>query len=182
MLALLLASGADAAPPVAGGMQLLRQQYVEVVAVVAQEPMARGGLIKAAIEVKIAPGYHVNANPPSEDWLIPTAVHVAGAAGVAVEEVFYPEAFERTFQFWPEPLRVWEGTVVVGVLLKVGDDAELGPHDLELVVGYQACNDEACFAPAEVKYGVPVTVAESGTRARTARSPLLAKAPFPSGR
>jgi len=119
----------------------------------------------------------VNANPASEDFLIATAVSVQ-AAGVEVVQVFYPDPLERTFGFWPEALKVWEGNVVAGVILRVTDAAALGDTNLRFLVDYQACNDEACFAPAQVTAGVPVVVAAAGTPAREIASPLLDKARF----
>jgi len=177
ILATSAVAAATPSPPAAP--QIILHDLVELIGVVEQEPMARSTTVRAAVEIKIAEGYHVNANPPSEDWLIPTEISVSGAAGVTVKEAFYPEAQDRTFEFWPEPLRVYEGDVVMGFLLEISADAEVGPHDLELTLRYQACNEEACFAPTSVKYAVPVTVAEAGTAPRTtSQSPLLSRASF----
>ncbi len=162
----------------ASGAQIIRQQYVEARAVVEHEPMARGATVRAAVQIQIGDGYHVNANPPSEDWLIPTEVSVCGAPGVEVLEVFYPDADEKLFVFWSAPLRVYEGAVVAGVLLRVAEDAELGPHDLQFKVDYQACNNEACFAPNAATTSVPLSVGPAGAASRTLRSPLLERARF----
>ena len=172
-VALLLTLGAGVA-----AAQLPKPQYVEPMAVVEQEPLTRGATVRAAVESKIGRGYHVNANPPSEDWLIATEISVSGAPGVSIERVFYPDAVEKIFEFWSTPLRVYEGDVVAGVVLQVAADAELGPHDLTLTIDYQACNDQACFAPSKVSTTVPLSVAEAGSSPRTLRSPLLQRARF----
>lgn len=177
--ALLASAPAGAA---SAGSQIVRQQLAELLAVVAQEPLIQGETVEAAVEIKITPGYHVNANPPSEDWLIATEVSVRGPTGIAVGKAFYPQALEKKFDFWETPLRVYEGNVVVGMILEIAADAPLGDRDLEIQVRYQACNDEACFAPVEAKYTVPVTIAPAGTAIRAAPSPLLDRAPFERGK
>jgi len=157
--------------------QLFDQERVLAAAVVSSSPLVQDMTVRAAVEIRVGRGFHVNANPASEDFLIATQVSV-DAPGVEVVRVFYPDALERTFGFWPEPLKVWEGDVVVGMILRVTDAAALGDADLDFLVDYQACNHEACFAPAQVTARVPVVVAAAGTPAREVESPLLEKARF----
>lgn len=157
--------------------QLFDQQRVRAAAVVSSSPLIQGTTVRAAVEIRVGRGFHVNANPASEDFLIATAVSL-DAPGIEVVQVFYPDPLEKTFGFWPEPLKVWEGDVIAGMILRVTDAAALGDRDLNFLVEYQACNDEACFAPAQVTARVPVVVAEVGTPAREVRSPMLEKARF----
>ncbi len=150
----------------------------ESTAIVATSPVARGETLRAAVELRVAEGFHVNANPASEDFLIATEVSLTEADGFAITEVFYPPAHELTFGFWDGPLRVWEGSIVAGVVLEIDETVGLGFHDLEFVVLYQACNDEACFAPAETTYELGIDVVEEGSATRALTSPLLSRAPF----
>ncbi len=173
--ALLVLVAASAAQGLAA--QLFDQERVGAAAVVGSSPLVQGTRVHAAVQIRVGNGFHVNANPASEDFLIATTVEV-DAPGVEVLEVFYPDPLERTFGFWPEALKVWEGDVVAGVVLRVTDAAALGDTNLDFLVGYQACNDEACFAPAQVTARVPVVIAAAGTPARTVESPLLDRARF----
>jgi len=166
-----------AAVPVENAAQLFDEERVRAAAVVSSSPLVQGTTVRAAVQIRVGRGFHVNANPASEDFLIATTVSL-DAPGVEVVEVFYPDPLERTFGFWPEALKVWEGEVVAGVILRVTDEAAVGDTDLNFLVNYQACNDEACFAPARVTARVPVIVAPAGTAARELESPLLVKAPF----
>ncbi len=166
-----------AATPTEETAQLFDQERVRAAAVVSSSPLIQGTTVRAAIEIRVGRGFHVNANPASEDFLIATAVSL-DAPGVEVVQVFYPDPLEKTFSFWPEPLKVWEGDVIAGMILRVTDAAALGDRDLNFLVDYQACNDEACFAPAQVTARVPVVIAAAGTPAREVESPLLEKARF----
>ncbi len=165
-------------PAYVAAMQLVGDR-AESTAVVATSPVARDATLRAAVEIRVAEGFHINANPASEDFLIATELSLAQSAeGFEISEVFYPPAHELTFGFWDGPLRVWEGSVVAGVELEVEDTAALGYRNLEFTVLYQACNDEACFAPMETTTTVSVEVVEAGSATRSLASPLLKRALF----
>ena len=163
---------------VAPARQLLRPEFAESIAVLGSSPLARGARVRLAVQLDVAAGYHVNANPPSEDWLIATAVSLEAADGIRLVEAFYPEADEQEFGFWSGPLRVYEGAVAIGAIVEIDAGAALGGRDLKIAVTYQACNDEACFAPTEARTSIPVQVVEAGTPSREIESPLLARARF----
>lgn len=160
--------------------QLLRSTERATIrqAVVDHEPMARGTVVRLAVEVEIVPGMHVNANPPSHEWLIPVEASVAGVEGIGVLEAFYPEAMSRKFPYSEEPFLVYEGAFVIGLTLAVDAGIPAGRHALEVVLDYQACNDEACFAPAVTSSELPVTVVADVSDATPVTSRLLERAPF----
>lgn len=172
------APSAGTSPADAPGSGVLRPQFAESAAVLASYPLVRGSRVRMAVELRIQDGYHVNANPPTEDWLIPTEVAIEDAADLRIVEVFYPEAEEQEFGFWSGPLRVYEGAIAIGVVVEVDGSAALGDRDLGVAVTYQACNDEACFAPTQARTRIPVEVADAGTATRPLASPLLDRARF----
>lgn len=175
VMALLLAVAGDSA-----AWQLMRPEFASVGgAVVATTPLLPAQLVRAAVLLKVEPGLHVNANPASESWLIATEASLEAGEGVSLRRAFYPEALEKEFGFYSGPLRVYEGEVVIGLEIEIGPDVA-GDRDLEIRIRYQACNDEACFAPADATYRLPVLVAPPGTATRAVASPLLLAAPFPS--
>lgn len=162
--------------------QLLRtNERAHITAAIAgHDPMARGTTVRLAVEVEVLPGMHVNANPPSEEWLIPVQASVAGVEGIQVLEAFYPEAESRKFPYAEEPFLVYEGTFVIGLLLSLDDGMPPGGRELEVVLDYQACNDEACFAPAATSVKLPVMVVADRADAKPVSSSLLSRAPFPN--
>ena len=156
----------------------LAEERAESTAMVATSPVTRGGQPRAAVELRMAEGFHVNANPASEDFLIATEISLVAADGIVVSEIFYPPAQEFTFEFWDNPLRMWEDSIVAGIVLDIDAKVPLGFHDLEFVVLYQACNGEACFAPAETTYELAIDIVEEGSTTSMLRSPLLSRASF----
>jgi len=69
------------------------------------------------ITLRIDPGYHINANPASNDYLIPTSV---AFAGITPERVSYPPAIPFTPAFADGPIDVYEGNVVVAATFPPG--------------------------------------------------------------
>src|ERR1044071_1803556 len=68
--------------------------------------IAAGEAGEAVVTLQITNGYHVNANPPTFSYLIPTQLELAPADGIAVEFVTYPNALTKTFDFAEKPLAV----------------------------------------------------------------------------
>ena len=171
--------GSAARKPSVGQLLRTTERASILQAVVDHEPMARGTTVRLAIEVEVVAGMHVNANPPSHEWLIPVEASVAGADGIRVLEAFYPEAQSRKFPYSEEPFLVYEGTFVIGLTLAADAGIPAGGHRLEVVLDYQACNDEACFAPATTSSELRVMVVADPADAMEIGSPLLERAPFP---
>jgi thiol:disulfide interchange protein DsbD len=167
------------APP-APAEQLMRQERARLTeSAVGAEPLVRGESVRAAVALDVDEGLHVNANPPTYDYLIPIEISIEGPEGVEIARAFYPEAEHVTFPYAEDPLAVYERTVVIGVELEIDAEAPLGRTNLEISVRYQACNDRACFAPATATRTLPVSVAPAGTAIKTLDSTLLSRAPFP---
>jgi uncharacterized protein YyaL (SSP411 family) len=95
------------------------------------------------VTIDVAKGYHVNANPASFDYLIPTSFAVDGVSGTRVT---YPAATVIKPRFAPEGLNVYEGTVTLTATMPKGKLADVNPIRAELRV--QACTDEICLPPA----------------------------------
>ncbi len=109
-------------------------------------------LIDVEIHLEIAEGWHLNANPASQDMLIPTAVSLNPDAPAEVVSVNYPEGEIAHFDFSEESLSVYEGKITIPVTLQLKSDVSPEndlPLDLEL--RYQACNDQICLQPATKK-------------------------------
>src|ERR1700693_4697461 len=137
------ASAQDSAyPPAASVLQ--PQAYVSL------QPVPRGRAFQVAVVAKISPGFHINAHQPSEDYLIPTKVTAELPPGLFVVETNYPRGVMRAFSFSKTPLRVYEGSFTILMKLRTNGTAPLGPQKINLTVGYQACNQEACLPPTKV--------------------------------
>lgn len=101
------------------------------------------------VELDMAEGWHVNANKPNQDFLIPT--ELLDSSGAAVDKTEYPDVVSKTLGFNSSgELALYENKVVIKAPLKDGKDAAMGSYVLQL----QACDETICLAPEDV----PLTV------------------------
>ena len=97
------------------------------------------------ITLRTDPGYQINANPASDDYLIPTTVVFAGSVP---ERIVYPPATPFKPAFADAPINVYEGTVVVTATFAPG--ALDRTHELGFTVTAQACTKEICLPPDDI--------------------------------
>ncbi|MES1951915.1 hypothetical protein S4A8_13720 [Salinisphaera sp. S4-8] len=109
------------------------------------------------IELDIASEWHINANPASFDFLIPTDIKVF-ANGVRLStELEYPPGDELDVGL-EDPIRVYSGNVkLIAALDEVAD------NDIPTVKAVvQACNDSGlCLPPSTLSTSIPSTVKPS---------------------
>lgn len=94
------------------------------------------------VRLSIDEGWHVNANPASLPFLIPTAVELSD--GVQMERIHYPPGIAFQPAFSDEALSVYEGHVAVRATLP----AEFDGTSPSVAVRYQACDHQRCLPPA----------------------------------
>ena len=151
------ATGAPAPMPAQGaGRPLPPAEVVRLEA--ASVEARRGAGAQGEVRLSISEGFHVNANPASEKYLIPTELEVEPAEGIEIGAPIYPESVTRQFSFADKPLAVYEGVARIGFALKIKSDARAGEQALRARVSYQACDDEKCYPPRTVETSVPVRV------------------------
>jgi len=130
-----------------------------VVKVIPEEiTLAKNTSGDAVVRLKVQNGYHVNANPASFSYLIPTELKVTSASGVSVDFITYPDPVTRTFSFADESLKVYEGDTMVKAKLKAAPSAETGKHNLSAQLRVQACNDQVCYPPGQIEVTIPVRI------------------------
>ncbi len=137
-------------------------QIISVKILPATEKLARGQSTRLAIELTINPPYHVNANVPSADYLIPTEVKFDPVEGITFGKMEYPQAEMKMFDFSETPLAVYEGTVYIFTTITVSPDYEGEEVQLKGTVSYQACDDHTCQAPADLMIQTVLPVAREG--------------------
>lgn len=102
-----------------------------------------------AIQAKLAPGWHVNSHTPTEDYLIATEVTLDPIGAATFGDPVYPAGKLEKFSFSETPLSVYAGEFRIEVPVRWTGGAAPA---LSGSVGYQACNDTQCLAPASVKF------------------------------
>lgn len=117
-----------------------------------------GGSVDATVTLSISAGFHVNANPATFSYLIPTEVTTGPIEGIAAGKPVYPVAVKRKFQFANEPLNVYEANAQIRLPLRAEKSAAKGARSLPVYVRVQACDHEQCFPPATITTTMTVEV------------------------
>jgi len=162
-----LRASAQENPYPAAASVLQPQAYVSL------QPVPRGHAFQAAVVAKISPGFHINAHQPSEDYLIPTKVTADLPPGLFLVETTYPRGVMRAFRFSKTPLRVYEGSFTVLMKLRANGAAPIGPQKINLTVGYQACNQDACLPPTKLPVTADLEIAAADTPVHPAHTDIF---------
>lgn len=131
-----------------------------VVNVPAVEPviLAAGHEAEARVTVIVADGYHIQANPASSQFFVPTRLQLRAKGGVVPREPVYPLGRPYRLAGMPDELMTYEEAFVVVVPLVAGESAQPGDYLLQGSLRYQACDDRSCLFPATVPVNIPVRV------------------------
>ena len=117
----------------------------------------RGETTTLALKVKLKPGYHVNSNTPSEDYLIPLRLTWDGKI-LRTQKVSYPTPKLEKYSFAEKPLSVFTGDFEIDTLFQVAPNAPSGPGLVAGSLRYQACNNRMCLPPRTVPVRMTVLV------------------------
>lgn len=107
--------------------------------------------VDAKVEVTVAEGFHVQANPASEDYLIPTKLELVGAK---VAKLTYPPGKSFRLQGTDKSFAVYDGTFPIVARLSLAG-MKPGHYEVKGQVEYQACDMRSCRPPTSA----PVTLA-----------------------
>ena len=100
------------------------------------------------LQLKIAVGWHINANLPGQDNLIPTTIIVAADAPVEIIDITYPKGKSTRFAFSNAPLNVYEKSLTIPLRLKRKPNVPREKNaPIILKLTYQPCNETECLLP-----------------------------------
>jgi DsbC/DsbD-like thiol-disulfide interchange protein len=152
-------NNSPAAPSSSGSPETATKQPPAniVTASAAEVQIASGGAAEVAVQLRIADGYHINANPASK-YQIATTLDVAPASGITAGPPQYPPSLTKKFSFGPEPIAVYEGEATIKVQLKADASAAKGAQTLRAKLRVQPCDDLACYPPRNIEASLPINV------------------------
>jgi len=101
------------------------------------------------VEIQIDYGWHINANPASMDFLIPTVIDIQGGEDSSLK-VSYPNG--RNSKTPLGVMSVYDGRVNIISVLKSRSPIETS--QLRALIQVQACKEATCYPPSQIS--VPV--------------------------
>jgi len=104
------------------------------------------------IRVTVAEGFHVQANPAANEFLIPLELELESDEELDIGEVRYPPAETYRLKGTEEDLLTYDGTFAVSVSIGAPDSAASGTQNVRGRLHYQACDDRSCRRPATLAF------------------------------
>jgi hypothetical protein len=123
------------------------------------------------LNFRIARKFHINSNKPNSELLIPTALKLSTPTDIMISSVSYPEGEQLAFDFAPsEKLSVYSGDFTITGKVRPLRSVRAGTYRVHGQLKYQACDDRACFPPANLPIFFDVKVGKPPAT-RTRRNP-----------
>jgi thiol:disulfide interchange protein len=135
-----------------------------------------GDQITLAVVLDITEPYHINAHNAREPF-IPTTIELANAPGVLRSSTpVFPQPHDLEFGAGAakEQIPVFSERTVIYIPMSITSGAKPGELELELQVGYQACDDRQCLFPSDVVIKPKLIVLDSGAEPARINEELFA--------
>ena len=131
----------------------------------------RGKATTVNLVFHVAPGFHINSNKPSAEYLIPTVLKLDAPTDIAAGKTSYPPGEEMSFAFAPnEKLSVYSGDFTLGVSVRPLSSVLPGRYEFHGNLRYQACDNAACYPPKNLPMKFEVKVVK-GAAPKTKKNP-----------
>ena len=117
-----------------------------------------GESTKVIIPVMIGKGYHIQANPASNEFLVPMELKLKYADGIQYGSPDYPAGRSYRLAGTEEDLMTYEGAISVAVNAKILATASHGERLVKGSLSYQACDSRRCFFPTAVPLAFKVLI------------------------
>jgi len=153
-------------------------EVLDVKTYISQDGVHPGGVIDVAFLLDILPGWHINGPELADQFLIPCTLMIEEDDNVEVEEVYYPVPETRVYSFSEVELQIYEGKVVLGARIKVGDAIHHGENTLKASFLYQACDDVSCMAPETLEFEIPFQVVPASTEIKQIHKDIFSQIKF----
>ena len=119
-----------------------------LVTATAQVKSKKDEILSIELHLKIAAGWHINANPAGQANLIPTTLEVDTDTPVEIVDVAYPKGKSAHFEFSDGSLNVYEGNLTIPLTLTLKPNPTSQKNtQITLKLTYQPCNERECLLP-----------------------------------
>lgn len=153
-------------------------EVLDVQTFVSHDGVHPGGIIDVAFLLDILPGWHINGPELADPFLIPCTLLVEEENSVEVVEIYYPVPETRSYNFSEAELQVYEGKVILGARITVGDGMHQGKNMLKASFLYQACDEISCMAPETLEFEIPFQVVSASQKIKKINQQIFEKLKF----
>ena len=135
-------------------------QETALVTIMPSKPatVAKGKTTQLTVTAKIKRGFHIQANPAADEFLIPTTLTVQSSKGIVPGKPVYPPGQPYKLKGSTEDLLTYGDEVKISLPVKVMDFAPAGNANLIGKLNFQPCDDRRCFFPRSVPVKIPLKI------------------------
>lgn len=128
------------------------------------------------VTLNIKHPYHVNANPASEKFLIPTSVTIEPVSGITFAPPQYPKGIQREFAFTGgKKIAVYEGKTTIRITATPAKNLKPGEVTVRGKVHYQACDERSCYPPGDIAFTLKLKVGSASAGVQTGEPQVTAQ-------
>ena len=149
-----------------------KNDIVKITLVPGQDKVHAGDLLKVAVKANIQESWHINSDKPNDDFLIPSKV-VSVDEKFPIAKISYPDAHDLELGFSDKPVSVFQGVIVIGLLINIDKALPLGDYNIPIKLQYQSCNDQTCLPPASVTDTLKISVVDASTPVQNINSEIF---------
>lgn len=149
---------------------------LSVQATASVKQIAPGKRFDLLVTLNIRHPYHVNANPASEKFLIPTSVTIEPVSGITFAPPQYPKGNQREFAFTGgKKIAVYEGKTTIRITATPAKNLKPGEVTVRGKVYYQACDERSCYPPGDVPFTLKLKVGSASASVETSEPQAAAQ-------
>lgn len=131
-------------------------EYVNTEAFLNKAAYSPSDTISMALKMVIKEKFHINSYEVADPTLIKTTIS-SNSNEFKLNGTYFPQDKEYKFEFSDTKIRVYEGTIYVGLKFTSSNLAS-GSYNIPIKINYQACDEKMCYAPKTISYNVPVKI------------------------
>ena len=152
------------------------QDVVQITPALSKTGFTPGETFQAALILEIMDEYHLNAHTLTDPDLIPTTVKVPDDSPLAWPFIRYPEDLEKAGYVVSGLMEEqYHDRVVVMLVGRIPDDAEVGELKASLGVEYQTCTDAFCLFPVTKSGEITIPIVSPGTDVKDINPEIFGK-------
>jgi DsbC/DsbD-like thiol-disulfide interchange protein len=137
-------------------------QDTAIVTILPAKPVvaARGQAVQLTVRAKIIKGFHIQANPAANEFLIPTTLAIETGENFVPEDPVYPPGHPYRLEGSTEDLLTYEDEVTINLPVKIMESASPGKTDIAGKLRFQPCDDIKCLFPRSIPVVIPVEIVD----------------------
>ena len=117
-----------------------------------------GGSVDYSLELKILKGYHIQANPASQEYLIAVTAKLEPVEGLKIGEPVYPKGIPFRLKGSDRDISTYEDSVVIKIPIQTEKGLKPGEIVLKGSLRYQGCDAILCFPPSKLPFEAKLLV------------------------